>query len=259
MVYQYIEYSSADRITIITLNRPDKRNAFNFDFITELKEAFSVAENDKSVKVIILKANGAVFSAGADLEYLKSIQDNSYDDNLLDSIHLMELYKLIYFHSKLVIAQVEGHAIAGGCGFVTVCDFSFSSPEAKFGYTEVKLGFIPAIVSVFLLRKIGEARSKELLLTGKLIDAAEAQSIGLINYVHPKDDLNEIVEQFATRLSEETSGESIGRTKRLIGQIQQMKTEEALQFAAEMNAKARETKDFKDGITAFLNKEQKSW
>jgi len=153
-----VKYTVEDRVGYISLNRPEKRNALSYEMVTELKQAFNNAEEDESCKVIILQAEGKVFCAGADLAYLQQLQNNTYEENLEDSTHLMELFKQIYTSSKIVIAKVHGHAIAGGCGLATVCDFSFTVPEAKFGYTEVKIGFIPAIVKVFLLRKIGEGK-----------------------------------------------------------------------------------------------------
>src|SRR6478609_2823790 len=185
----FIQYETKNRIAYITLNRPEKRNALNYDVVTELKNAFDRAESDDECKVVILRANGNVFCAGADLEYLQQLQANTYQENLEDSTHLMQLFYQIYTLKKVVIAQIHGHAIAGGCGLVTVCDFAFAVPEAKLGYTEVKIGFIPAIVKVFLLRKIGEAKAKELLLTGDLISAQEARDFGLINYIVSPEEL----------------------------------------------------------------------
>ena len=163
--YKYIQTEVSERIGYITLNRPDKRNALNFVVIRELKDAFAWMEQSSEVKVIVLRGNGKAFCAGADLDYMSKLQEYSYNENLMDSAHLMELFKQIYRLNKIVIAQIEGHALAGGCGLATLADFSFSVPEAKFGYTEVKIGFLPAIVMVFLLRKIGEGKAKQLLLS----------------------------------------------------------------------------------------------
>ena len=259
MTYKFIKYQAPDRIAHITLNRPDKRNAFNGELIAELKNAFSQAEKDENVKVIILNANGKVFSAGADLEYLQQLQKNTYKQNLGDSTQLAKLLKQIYTLKKIVIAQIQGHAIAGGCGLATVCDFSFAVPEAQFGYTEVKIGFIPAIVMIFLLRKIGEAKSKELLLTGKLIDAMTAKDYGLINFVSDAKNIKSDVERFAETLCEETSAESLKQTKNMISKVQGMSLDESLKFAAEMNAQARSKEDCKKGIASFLNKEKIVW
>ena len=142
-------YSVQDRVGYITLNRPEKRNALSGEMVTELKAAFAKADEDESVKVIVLKASGEAFCAGADLAYLQQLQKFSLEENVKDSNHLKDLFLQIYQLKKVVIAQVQGHALAGGCGLATICDFVFAIPEAKFGYTEVKIGFIPALVSVF--------------------------------------------------------------------------------------------------------------
>ena len=171
---RYITYDCQERIGYVTLNRPDKRNALNADVVTELKLAFDHAENDDVCKVVVLRASGEVFCAGADLGYIQELQTFGYTDNLEDSTHLMQLFHQIYTLKKVVIAEVQGHALAGGCGLAAICDLAFAVPEAKFGYTEAKIGFLPAIVSVFLLRKIGEARTKQLLLTGDVVPAQTA-------------------------------------------------------------------------------------
>ncbi|CAN5357469.1 enoyl-CoA hydratase-related protein [soil metagenome] len=254
-----VETSSKDRIGYITLNRPEKRNALSPVLVTELKLAFAKAESDDAIKIIILRANGESFCAGADLAYLQNLQKFSYEENLADSKHLKELFLQIYKLKKVVIAQVQGSALAGGCGLATVCDFVYSVPEAKFGYTEVKIGFIPAIVMVFLLRKIGEAKAKELLLTGNLFGADEARSMGIVNKVVDSSLLAESVEQLAKQLIETTSAQSLALTKKMISEVQHMKLEEALEFAAQQNAHARATEDCKRGIDAFLNKQSLKW
>lgn len=255
----FVNYEVKERVGYITLTRSEKRNALNGEMVTELKRAFAAAEDDEACKVIVLRAEGKVFCAGADLEYLQRLQQYDYHDNLADSTHLMELFRLIYTLKKVVIAQVHGHAIAGGCGLATICDFTFAVPEAKFGYTEVKIGFIPAIVKVFLLRKIGEARAKQLLLTGDLISAAEAQSFGLVNYVVPAEELEDRVFTFARKLCTENSRQSMEVTKEMIARVQEMSLEDGLQYAAEMNAVARGSEDCQKGIDAFLNKQTLTW
>jgi methylglutaconyl-CoA hydratase len=256
---KYIEYSVKDRIGYITMNRPEKRNALSHEMVSELKIAFKEAENDDLVKVIILRGKGEAFCAGADLEYLQQLQDFSYEQNVADSTHLKELFVQIYELRKVVIAQVQGHALAGGCGLVTVCDFVFAVPEAKFGYTEVKIGFVPAIVMIFLLRKLGEGKAKELLLTGTLMMADEAKSAGVVNEVISKDGLHKAVQKFAANLIKTNSGNSMGITKQMISKVQSLPLHEALTFAAEMNAKTRASDDCKNGIAAFLKKEKITW
>src|SRR5688572_27808167 len=138
---EYVKYAVENRIGYITLNRPEKRNALNHRFVTELKETILKAEADKKVKVVVLRAEGDAFCTGADLEYLQSLQKYTFEENLKDSTHLMELFSLVYHLDKIVIAQVQGHALAGGCGLVSICDFAFSVPEANFGYSESRIGF----------------------------------------------------------------------------------------------------------------------
>jgi methylglutaconyl-CoA hydratase len=193
------------------------------------------------------------------LAYLQQLQKFSLEENLKDSLHLKELFLLIYHNPKVVIAQVQGHALAGGCGLATLCDFVFAIPEAKFGYTEVKIGFIPALVMVFLIRKIGEGRAKELLLSGELFTADQVQQMGLINRVIPGGNIESEVTKFSKRLVESNSAEAMKLTKQMISSVQSKSLDEALQYAAEMNAKARGTEDCKRGIEAFLNKEKLNW
>lgn len=256
---KYIEYEIKNRKAYITLNRPEKRNALSHELVAELKEAFQQAEKDEQVKVVILKANGEAFCAGADLAYLQQLQHFSHEENLADSSHLKDLFLTIYTLKKIVIAQVQGHALAGGCGLATVCDFVFAVPEAKFGYTEVKIGFIPAIVMVFLLRKIGEGKSKQLLLTGDMILAEEAMHMGLVNKVVSAHDIENHMESFAQRLIDTNSQHAMMLTKNMMAQVQSMTLEEALSFASKMNASARESDDCKNGIDAFLSKKKISW
>lgn len=254
-----IEFHVESRIGFITINRPEKRNALNPEVISELTKAFKEAIEHPDVKVIVLKANGEVFSAGADLAYLKQLQNNSFEDNLADTNLLKDLYLTIYSSPKLVIAQVEGHAIAGGCGLATVCDLIFSIPEAKFGYTEVNIGFIPALVSCFLVRRIGESRTKELLLSGELVTAETALRYGLVNFVVAKNAINDGVIEYAERIANSTSAQSIKLTKELLVFNQNASLSESLEEAARKNAEARATDDCKNGIAAFLNKEKQNW
>jgi len=256
---KYIKYHIRERIAYLILARPEKRNALNSDVVSELKEAFDLAEKDEVVKVIVLKAEGKVFCAGADLEYLQQLQNNNFQENFEDSSHLKELFQKIHTLEKIVIAQVQGHAIAGGCGLATVCDFSFTVPEAKFGYSEVKIGFIPAIVMVFLIRKIGEGRARELLLGGNLINSKIAMQYGLINWVVEEDSLEKEVYRFASKLISNNSSDSVRFTKQMMAKVQDLSIDKALEFAARKNAEARETDDCKRGIMAFLNKEEIMW
>ncbi len=255
MNWTFVKYFVKDRIGYISLERPEKRNALNKTFIDELKEAFQKAKNDKNCKLIILQAIGKTFCSGADLAYLKDLITNSYSQNLQDSKNLMSLFKQIYELPKIIIAKVQGDAIAGGCGLISLCDIIVSNKEAKFGYPEVKIGFVPAIVSHFLIKKIGLAKSNTLLLSGKIINSQEAKNIGLIDEIVLDENLDKYVSEFAKKLIKSTSSESIVLTKKIINKVD----EKLLEEASTINAKSRESDDFKKGINAFLNKKSIKW
>lgn len=254
-----VVYTVTNRVAYVTLNRTEKRNALSPELVSDLKTAFDRAAIDANAKVVVLKANGEAFCAGADLAYLQRLQNFSYEENLTDSQHLMELFLKIYTLPKVVVAQVQGHALAGGCGLASVCDFVFSVPEAKFGYTEVKIGFVPALVAVFLIRKLGEQRARQLLLTGELIKAEEAFARGLITRVVPAELLQEQVKTFCNNLIENNSEQSMQLTKTLIAKVQDLPIQDALTYAASVNANARSTDDCKRGIAAFLSKQELKW
>lgn len=259
MTEPLVLYSLSQRIATISINRPEKRNALNPELVAQLTAAFVKASADDEVKVVILKANGSTFSAGADLAYLQQLQQNTYEENLADSENLKNLFTTIYYLPKVVIAQVEGHAIAGGCGLATVCDIIFSIPEASFGYTEVKLGFVPAIVSCFLLRKTSETIAKKILFTGALFSAQEALNYGLITFVTNKEDISLNVNNFALSLCNEASANSLMVTKQLIGQTTNPELDKSLSEAVRINARVRESEDFKKGVAAFISKEKINW
>lgn len=251
--------SCINRVGYLTLNRPEKRNALGSDMVQALKKALKSLIEDDQCKVIVLKANGPAFCAGADLAYLQDLQHFSFEENLADSLSLKELFAMIHTSPKVVIAQIEGHALAGGCGLATVCDFSFAVPEAKFGYTEVKIGFIPALVMVFLLRKIGEGKSRQLLLTGDLISAKEARELGLINEVCSPENIADEVNKLAQKLIDQASGNSLALVKKMMYEVQHMSMDEGLNYAAAENARARAHEDCKKGIASFLNKTPLTW
>lgn len=260
MDYARIKYQVDQRICSITLSRPDKRNALDDKMVEELSAAFYQAQKDSNCKVILLKGEGEAFCAGADLSYLQRISTYDFNQNQEDSANLMKLFLQIYTNRKPVIAVVRGPALAGGCGLATVCDIILASKEtAKFGYTEVKIGFIPAIVMIFLVRRIGEGRARELSLRGNLISAEEAYEIGLVNKVVPETELDKVSSDLANELVRNSSGSSMGLIKELIARIHGMSTNDALDYAANLNALTRMTDDCKKGIEAFLKKEPIKW
>jgi len=255
----FVDFRIRNRTAYITLNRVEKRNALNRTVVDQLTSSFLRANQDSSCKILVLEAKGKVFSAGADLEYLQELQKNTYQENLEDSNSLMELFQTIYTLDKPVIAKVQGHAIAGGCGLASVCDFVVAQSEARFGYTEVRIGFVPAIVMVYLLRRLGEGHARDLLLSGRLISAREAMDIGLVNHVVEADSLETFVDDLANQMAAENSAESMKRIKSMISRIPQMGLKEALAFAVAQNAETRSTDDCKRGIKAFLDKTSPSW
>lgn len=259
MDFKYIRFKVTDAVAFITLNRPEKRNAFDDVLVEELKQALThCAENDL-IRALVLKAEGKAFCAGADLAYLQRLQKFTYEENLADSTALSEMFEMLYAHPKITIAQVQGHALAGGCGLATACDFCFAAQEVQFGYTEVKIGFVPAIVMVFLTRKLGEGLAKRLLFTGALISADEAKTIGLITDAVPLDTLEAFVTNFIENMIKTTSAEAQLLTKNMLQDVLDKTIYEGFRKAALVNAQARMTADCKKGITAFLNQEKITW
>ena len=260
MDFTRIKYQIEKRICSITLSRPEKHNALDDRMITEMSSAFLAAQKDSEVKVVLLKAEGESFCSGADLAYLQQIAQYDFQQNQQDSNNLMKLFQQIYTLRKPVIALVHGAALAGGCGLATVCDIVLASREtAKFGYTEVKIGFIPAIVMVFLVRRIGEARARELTLRGNIIKAEEAYQMGLVNHVVGETELEEAGQRLAEDITKNCSGASMGLIKELLARIHGMSTSDALDYASNLNALTRMTEDCKRGVEAFLKKEPIKW
>lgn len=260
MNYETIKFNIIENIGEIVLNRPEKRNALNNVLIRELTEVFQYCNKNSEIKAIILTGAGSAFCSGADLEYLDKISKYSLEENKEDSNKLLRLFSTIYEIKKPTIAMVNGPALAGGCGLATVCDFIIASKEnAKFGYPEVKIGFIPAIVMVFLIKRIGEGLTKELVITGKLIDAIEAKSINLINEYIEHEKLVEHTYEFVKKLISENSHIAIGLCKDMIINFGNLYYKQAMEYAANMNAVARMTEDCKKGIRAFLDKQKIKW
>jgi methylglutaconyl-CoA hydratase len=243
---------------LITLDRPEKRNAFNPQLIRELTEAFVEFNTDDSIRAILLCANGEAFSAGADLKYLQSLQNNSLEENQEDSRGLSELFEAIYHSPKLTYSFVDGYALAGGCGLATLTDFCIATSASKFGYTEVKIGFIPALVMVYLRYKLKATDLNQLLLTGQIVSADEALKMGLISKVIEEAWNVEEMITYINKAIASNSGQSIASSKALLRSLQADHSD-AIEKAIKANAEARSTSDCKRGIQAFLNKEKIDW
>ncbi len=260
MQFTRLIYEVGNRTARITLNRPEKRNALDDVMVKELTAAFSQAGKDQSVKVVVLAGTGSAFCAGADLEYLQRLSKFDLEENRADSQQLANLFRVIHELRKPVIAVVNGPALAGGCGLATVCDIVVASEEnAKFGYTEVRIGFIPAVVMIFLLKRVGEGIARELILRGNIISATEAKQVGLINMVVPEHELQSTVDSLCNELAQQNSGTAMGLCKEMLSKLHGMNLMDSLDFAANMNAAARMTPDCKQGIDAFLKKEKPQW
>ena len=257
MAYETLLIESRDQVSTITLNRPDKRNAINTQMIAELQSALDSVEKTHD-RVVVLTGAGTSFCAGMELSLLQAIATQSPSENQEDSRRMAKMFRRIWSYTKPMIAAVNGHALAGGCGIATLCDFTVAVPEAKFGYTEVKIGFLPAIVSVFLTRQIGDKRARDLLLTGRLIEAAEARELGMINEIVPHDQLMRRAKELAEVLIA-ASPSSVTRAKRLLVSAAAASLDADLERAVLENARMRCTPDFKEGLASFLEKRKPIW
>jgi methylglutaconyl-CoA hydratase len=260
MNFDRILYTTSGRKAVITLNRPEKRNALDDVMIRELTAAFQQAARDPQIKIILLEAAGKAFCAGADLEYLERMASFDLEQNKTDSQQLAVLFRLIHELRKPVIAMVGGAALAGGCGLASVCDFIIADEgNATFGYTEVRIGFIPAIVLTFLIKRIGEGKARELVMRGNTIDARRAYEIGLVGELVPGTDLEAAAHRLADELITHNSLLAMGLCKELLSKMHGLNLPDTLEFAANMNAAARMTPDCKQGVGAFLRKERINW
>jgi methylglutaconyl-CoA hydratase len=257
MGYETLLVEESAHLTTITLNRPEKRNAITTQMISELQSALDAIEKTHA-RVVVLTGAGKAFCSGMDLEFLHNMSSQSPGENQEDSRRMAKMFRRIWAYSKPLIAAVNGHALAGGCGIATLCDFTLAVPEAKLGYTEVKIGFLPAIVSVFLTRQIGEKRSRDLLLTGRLVDASEAKEFGLINEIVPPELLMDRTRELAEILIA-ASPSSVTRAKRLLTSAAAASLDADLERAVLENARIRCTPDFKEGLASFLEKRKPIW
>ena len=257
MTFNTITLNESNAIALLTLNRPEKRNAISYELIADLEKGLDQV-SQSSAKVLIVTGAGKAFCSGMDLEDLKSLIGRTHEQNLEDSRTMARLFRSIYDFPQPTIAAVNGAAIAGGTGIATICDFTLAVPEAKFGYTEVRIGFVPAIVSNFLVRQVGEKRARDLLLTGRIFSADEALHMGLINEVVAPDRLLERAQELARSLMDSSTA-SLRATKQLLSQTVNEELDQRLETAIEQNARIRRTDDFREGITAFLEKRKPHW
>ncbi len=247
-----ISYTLRDGIGIIKLNRPDKRNALHPDLVKQMKEKLNEIRHDDNVKVLIITGEGKAFCAGADLTYLNELRNFSSIKNEKDSEDLAELFLMIYKFPKPTIAAVNGAAIAGGCGLASVCDLIVANEDhSRFGYSEVKIGFLPAIVSIFVIKRIGEGIARQLLLTGEIINGKRAYEIGFANYLYNNvlDGAIEVASNI--RLN---SVFCVKETKSMIDSVSGLSVDDAVNYCIRLNTISRSSEDFKRGIKSFLKK-----
>lgn len=257
MEFKTIQLAYDGGLATIALNRPNKRNAISHELIEDLLAGFDQVQQSPAL-VLILTGAGKAFCSGMDLENLKTLIGRSPEQSLQDSQTMANLFRRLYDFPKPTIAAVNGAAIAGGTGLATLCDFTLAVPETKFGYTEVRIGFVPAIVSTFLLRQVGEKIARDLLLTGRLFGADEAKAIGLINEIVPAHSLMARARELAAHLME-NSPASLRHTKRLLSDAARAELDLHIDAAVRENSAIRSTADFREGISSFLEKRKPKW
>ena len=257
MAFNTLTLAYENRVALITLNRPEKRNAVSFELVGELMAALDEIEKSPA-QVVIITGAGKAFCAGLDLEELKGLLGKTHEENVRDSSTMAKLFRRVYDFPRPMIAAVNGHAIAGGTGIATMSDFTLAVPDAKFGYTEVKIGFVPAIVSSILVWQVGHKIARDLLMTGRLFDAAEAHRYGLVNEVVEPERLMARARELAAQLLE-NSPSSVRLTKKLINGFIAESLDSQMAQAVEDNARIRTTADFREGVSSFLEKRKPKW
>jgi methylglutaconyl-CoA hydratase len=255
--YNTIKVDADGELALITLNRPEKRNAVSATMIAELMAALKDVESG-SERVAIITGAGNAFCAGMDLDALKSLATQSPEQNLADARRTAGFFRRLWSFPKPLIAAVNGAALAGGCGIATLCDFTLAAPEARFGYTEVRVGFMPALVSMFLERQVGEKLARDLFLTGRILDAAEAKAIGLVTRVVPAEQLLAGARELAATLIANSPG-SVLATKRLLVRASEAEIDRRIELAVAESVAIRSTPDFREGLAAFLEKRKPRW
>ncbi|MGY2893402.1 enoyl-CoA hydratase/isomerase family protein [Deinococcus sp. UYEF24] len=245
-------------VLLLRLNRPQVRNALNAELVAALHAELLAAQSEAQVRCVVLCGSGRAFSAGADLKALQDLGRASSEENKADSQRLADLLHLIYTGGKPVVAAIEGAAVAGGAGLASACDLVVAGEGARLGYTEVRLGFVAAIVMVFLLRSVGEKHARELLLTGRLVSAQEAHRMGLINEVVPDGGAEARALELAAEIAQ-SSSTALATTREMLSLLPGMGLAESLRYAALVNAWTRTTADLQEGVAAFLEKRAPGW
>lgn len=257
MEYATIQVHDEGSTRTITLNRPERRNALTPQMQGELIAAFEQSANG-SCRVVVLSGAGKSFCSGLDLEAIRPDSSQPAPDPRASAAQIARMFRTVYELQKPTIAAIQGAAIAGGAGLAMVCDYTLATPDAKFGFTEVRIGFVPALVSAYLALQVGDKRARDLLLSGRLFDAAEAYRLGLVQEIVEPERLASRAGELADALAA-NSPQSLAATKRLLAAQNKAWLDNALDLAMKANAQARETEDFREGIAAFLEKRKPNW
>jgi methylglutaconyl-CoA hydratase len=250
-----ILYSIANGIARITLNRPEKRNALNGELIAAVREALEKSARDPECRVVLLTGAGKDFCSGADLASLEKTAQAGVLENMDDARNMAELFLAMRNHPHPIVASVQGRALAGGCGLATACDIVLASETAQFGFPEVNIGFVPAMVMAILRRSVPEKAAFELVATGDIVSAMRAREIGVIQHVYPDDRFMDDVEQYVSRLASKPAS-AVMLTKRLLYQMDSMSFEAAIEAGVQTNAIARMTEDCRKGVGRFLGRQR---
>jgi methylglutaconyl-CoA hydratase len=251
--YQKILYAVEQGIARITLNRPEKRNALDAELITEVRDALRSSARDENVRVVLITGAGSDFCSGADLSGLERTFNAGVLDHMADARNMAELFLEMRHHPRPIVAAVRGRALAGGCGLATACDLIVAAESSKFGYPEVNIGFVPAMVMAILRRSLSEKRAFEMIASGEIITAQTALDFDLINAVFADETFDIEVEAFVSKLASK-SASAITLSKRLLYHMDGMTYEAAIEAGVETNAIARMTDDMKTGVEKFLKK-----
>jgi methylglutaconyl-CoA hydratase len=258
MNYTTIKYSKQNQVGTITFSRPEIHNAFNATVIDEMLSLFDEIITDEELRIVILTGEGKSFCAGADLNWMRSVVNQSFEENLIESNRLAELFNKIYSFPRPVIGKINGAAIGGGTGFVAVCDISIAAESAKFSFSEVKIGVVPACIGPYVIKKMGEGKARELFITGERMNAERAYNVGLVNSFVADGNLDEAIDSLVNSVL--SSGpEAIAMAKKLVSAVPSMTPEQFKPYTAEMIAKLRISDEGQEGMDAFLNKRKPKW
>ena len=256
--FETLIYDVHDRVARVTLNRPHVHNAFNEVLIKELTDVFRDIEVRDDIRVAVLTGKGKSYCAGADINWMRKVKNYTFEENYADTFKLSELLYLVYSLPKPVVGRINGSAIGGGVGFVTICDIVIASSRAKFGFSEVKLGLIPACISPYIIRKCGEGNVRELFLTGERLTAEKAAAVGLVNRVVAPEELDEAVNDLVSQLA--SSGpNALKMCKDLLKNVPSMSLEQARDYTTQALAELRMSDEAQEGTAAFLEKRKPSW